>query len=191
MQEVRVGSSLQYFQILPHQWERVLATFPSQDTDKVGEGREELSSFLLQLFEVEVINTKKGSRLDLEGIDLILRLKKGDVLIQVKSSPFGVSEFIKKRPLLSEQILIIWVNSKESSSRRRLFKLLVPILLSLGCCLKPEVRNALKYHEGLKKKGVKNLPLVKGRVLGINDNQMDYLIRMGFIELKGGAYVLM
>ena len=137
-------------------WDEVVQVFNNTydvPEDK-GQGREDHATFLLSLFNIEVIPVLKGSELDLQGVDIILRTNGGDILVQVKSSPFGVSKFINKRKELARRIIVLWLDTKSISSRRTLFNLLVPVLQANGIELNTEVREAIHLKQELIKRVV-------------------------------------
>lgn len=193
--QVLVGDKLKFFSTMERSlWEEVVKVFDNSSDDPTdrGQGREDHATFVLSLFNVEVIPVGKGSELDLQGVDIILRTSKGDILVQVKSSPFGVSKFINKRKELARRIIVLWLDTKSISSRRTLFNLLVPVLQANGIELNTEVREAIHLKQELIKRGIFSL-----QAKGISPEateKLNLLTRIGIIKYRGdstgGTYVL-
>lgn len=190
-----VGPKLRFFPPAPQpQWDEVVRVFDNNYDDPLfkGEAREDHANFLLSLFNIQVIPVVKGSQLDLDGVDIILRTGEGDLLVQVKSSAYGVSQFINKRPQLAKRIILLWLDTKSISSRKKLFLLLVPVLQAKGIDLKLEVREAIHLKQELVKKGIYSLQ-AKG-ISPVATEKLNLLTRIGLIKYKGdstgGTYVL-
>jgi hypothetical protein len=187
--QVMVGSNIRFF--LPEKdnlYTHIVRTYNNNKVEEVkGNGRESYVSWLLSLFEGDVIETNKGSHMDISGVDIALQHKGKEIRFQVKSSEYGALSFIKKDPLFSSRLIVIWVDTTNVRSRKTLFLQLYPVLKSMGICLKCEVIDAIKTRQSLIEKGVYTLPL---RVATNLKSQLELLVRLGLVELKGGTYAL-
>jgi len=139
-----------------------------------GEGRESHFSWLLSCFkEIGVIKCKRGSLLDLRGVDILLELEKDNYLqFQVKSSEFSAKKFLEKPNKYSKDIIVVWYDTLCPKSKKQLFLLTIPLLKKYGVELKSEYEQAYSVYFKLKE--------IPKRVL--SKNQYEFLERNGLIS---------
>lgn len=168
------------------EFERVVRYF---EPEPRGEGSESFIVWLLSLFNGCVIPVTQGSSLDLKGVDILLRGTGPTFGIQVKSSPGGMDIF-KQKGNLNENILLLWVDTQKPESKRKIFALLFSFLKAQGITLREEVKPTLLKIQKLKKASILSLPIHRNRVSGFSSDELAMLSQLGYIQLKGGEYVI-
>lgn len=187
MAAVLCGSTLKdYSYISSKAYKKPLKHF---NPEPKGEGTEAFVNWLFSLFNgISYMPVEKGSQLDLAGVDLLFRGSEGPTVgVQVKSSEAGIQHF-RSNGTLSESIILIWVNCQSSSSRFKLFLELWELLESYGASLAPEVEAILNLRNKMVDAGINSLPIHRGRVNGVNLDNLKVLMHLGLVKKADKAY---
>ena len=181
MSEVRVGEDLTNFKI--HQSQ--LFAIEYYEEEPKGKGTEDYVEWMLSHFTGVLLKPECGSPMDKSGIDFLIRGNGITLGLQVKSSSKGVEHFLSKGNL-SKEIILLWVNTQDRTSRRKLLFLLAPILQSNGISIKEELKNLLNKVKTFKEKGLNSLPVQRGGYPGFSVKEVKSLEHLGLAYRKGG-----
>lgn len=155
-----------------------------------GQGREDYTLWVLSLFNnLEAIPCVKGSQLDLMGVDILIRSDKGDIPLQVKSSLCGVQTFLSKNSR-AKDMLVLWVDTLDANSKKRLFYLLLPVLQSMGFSLKKQVKETLNFKRELENRNIKQLNINTLKTIPNGLEKMNILLKLGIVNRRSDVYVL-
>jgi len=164
-------------------WKKQVKFFSNNKYDEYkGQGRESHFSWLLSCFKgCDIIQTKRGSVLDLRGVDILLEKDNQYLQFQVKSSQGAAQKFLENKNKWSEDIIVIWYDTLCPKSKKKLFLLLVPLLKKYNIELKPEYQQA--YSVSFKLKEIPKKVLSK--------EQYKFLERNGLINYNPhrGTYI--
>jgi len=151
---------------------------------------EEYVSWILSLFEGEVLKAERGSKPDLLGIDLFLETPSGMTLgIQVKSSEGGLKGFLSKGDL-GDKIIVLWVDRESSRSRKYLFKWCLKNLPLLGCPLGQLGTELLVKRKKFRERGIKTIPVLRGRTMGFSIEELNILMMLGVSRRDGNTFII-
>ena len=155
-----------------------------------GQGREDYTLWVLSLFNnLEAIPCVKGSQLDLMEVDILIRSDKGDIPLQVKSSLCGVQTFLSKNSR-AKDMLVLWVDTLDANSKKRLFYLLLPVLQSMGFSLKKQVKETLNFKRELENRNIKQLNINTLKTIPNGLEKMNILLKLGIVNRRSDVYVL-
>lgn len=144
---IRVGESLSDFSLEETDYRVKVRDFgPMLDPDKRGYKVEEFMEKVLNLFNINTISVTPGSKIDLWGIDFLLRSYNEPPLtlgVQVKTTLNGVNHFLHSGNL-GDKIIITWVDLREIDGvnlqelKKNFLFTLIKTFKSLGIFLKNE-----------------------------------------------------